>query len=198
MLRAMPRLSGLFPLLLLAVLAALTFWLNQAMQPDITPVENQRQDPDYIVDKVTAHRMDASGNIKHTLRARRLTHYPHDDSTHLVEPHFTSHASARAPMSITSRTARVSSGGEHVYFETDVRAVRAAYGENSEMVMETSFLHVTPDANTARTDRPVTITDANTVAHAIGLELNSETRIIKFLSNFRGTYHDPDRAQNRR
>lgn len=198
MLRAMPRLSGFFPLVLLAALAALTFWLDQSMQRDVEPAQSQRRDPDYIVDKVTAHRMDADGNIKHTLRAERLTHYPHDDSTHLIAPHFTSNASARAPMTITSRTARVSSGGEHVYFETDVRAVRAAYGKHSEMVMETSFLHVTPDQNTARTDRPVTITDANTVAHAVGLELNSETRIIKFLSDFRGTYHDPDRAKSRR
>jgi lipopolysaccharide export system protein LptC len=183
-------------MLLMAVLAGLTFWLNQAIQPEAAAPDPGRQDPDYIVENVVAHRMDADGRIKHTLRAERLTHYPHDDSTHLVAPHFTSNAS-RTPMTITSRTARMSSGGEHVYFETDVRAVRAAYEEHSEMVMETSFLHVTPDENTARTDRPVTITDANTVAHAIGLELNSETRVVKFLSRFRGTYHDPDRAQAR-
>lgn len=192
----MRRFPQIFPLLLLTVLAGLTFWLDQAIQPDAAAPEAGRQDPDYIVENVIAHRMDAEGRIKHTLRAERLTHYPHDDSTHLVAPHFTSHAS-RTPMTITSRTARVSSGGEHVYFETDVRAVRAADAKRSEMVMETSFLHVTPDANTARTDRPVTITDANTVAHAIGLELNSETRIVKFLSRFRGTYHDPDRVQGR-
>ena len=192
----MRRFPQIFPLLLLTVLAGLTFWLDQAIQPDAAAPEAGRQDPDYIVENVIAHRMDAEGRIKHTLRAERLTHYPHDDSTHLVAPHFTSHAS-RTPMTITSRTARVSSGGEHVYFETDVRAVRAADAKRSEMVMETSFLHVTPDENTARTDRPVTITDANTVAHAIGLELNSETRIVKFLSRFRGTYHDPERAQGR-
>ena len=192
----MRRFPQIFPVLLLTVLTGLTFWLNQAIQPDAAAPEAGRQDPDYIVENVTAHRMDAEGRIKHTLRAERLTHYPHDDSTHLVAPHFTSHAS-RTPMTITSRTARVSSGGEHVYFETDVHAVRAADAKRSEMVMETSFLHVTPDENTARTDRPVTITDANTVAHAIGLELNSETRIVKFLSRFRGTYHDPDRVQGR-
>ena len=192
----MRRFPQIFPVLLLTVLTGLTFWLNQAIQPDAAAPEAGRQDPDYIVENVTAHRMDAEGRIKHTLRAERLTHYPHDDSTHLVAPHFTSHAS-RTPMTITSRTARVSSGGEHVYFETDVRAVRAADAKRSEMVMETSFLHVTPDENTARTDRPVTITDANTVAHAIGLELNSETRIVKFLSRFRGTYHDHDRVKGR-
>lgn len=194
----MTRFSLFFPLLLLAVLASLTFWLDQVVQQDGQQPEAARHDPDYIVDNIVAHRMDANGDVKHTLNADRMTHYPDDDSTHLVEPHLVSHAPGRPPMSITSRTARVSSGGDNIYFETDVRAVRAASGKNSEMVMETSFLHVIPDDNIARTDRPVTVTDAHTVAHAIGLELNSETRIVTFLSRFRGTYHDPDRTKTRR
>lgn len=193
----MTRFSQLFPLLLLAVLAGLSFWLDQAVQEGSQGSSSQRHDPDYIVEKIVAHRMDAKGDVKHTLYAERMTHYPDDDSTHLVSPRLISNASARAPMSITSRTARISSGGDHVYFETDVRATRAAYDDKSEMVLETSFLHVTPDEHIARTDRPVTITDAHTVARAIGLELNSETRTVKFLSQFRGTYHDPDRAARR-
>jgi len=193
----MTRISQLFPLLLLAVLASLTFWLDQAVQQGTTGSGTQRHDPDFIVDKIVARRMDANGDVKHTLYAERMTHYPDDDSTHLLTPRFVSNASARAPMSITSRTARVSSGGEHIYFENDVRATRAAYADKSEMVMETSYLHVTPDQHIARTDRPVTVSDAHTVARAIGLELNSETRTVKFLSQFRGTYHDPDRAARR-
>lgn len=194
----MTRFSQLFPLLLLAVLASLTFWLNQAVQQGEKGSAAERHDPDYFAEKIVARRMDANGDVKHTLFADHMTHYPDDDTTHLEAPRLISTASARAPMTITSRTARISSGGEHVYFETDVRATRAAYAGHSEMVLETSFLHVTPDEHIARTDRPVTITDAHTVAHAIGLELNSETRIIKFLSQFKGTYHDPDRTANRR
>jgi lipopolysaccharide export system protein LptC len=193
----MNRLSQIFPLLLLAALATLTFWLNQAVEEVRKPDESVRQDPDFIVDNIVVRRLDAQGNVKHTLHADRMTHFPHDDSTHLVSPRLVSNAS-QAPISITSRTARVSSGGDNVYFEDDVRAVRAAYGERSELVLRTSFLHVIPDENIARTDRPVTITDAHTVATAIGLELNSENRTVKFLSQFRGTYHDPARAQKRR
>jgi len=193
----MNRLSQIFPLLLLAVLATLTFWLDQAVEEGRKPDESVRQDPDFIVDNIVVRRLDAQGNIKHTLHAERMTHFPHDDSTHLVSPRFVSNAS-QAPISITSRTARVSSGGDNVYFENDVRAVRAAYGERSELVLKTDYLHVIPDENIARTDRPVTITDAHIVATAIGLELNSENRTVKFLSQFHGTYHDPARTQKRR
>jgi len=194
----MNRLSQIFPLLLLAVLATLTFWLDQAVQQVEKSAEGARPDPDFIVDNIVARRLDVNGKVKHILYASRMSHFPHDDSTHLVSPRFISNASAIAPVTITSRTARVSSGGENVYFEDDVRAVRAPYDKRSAMTLETSFLHVIPDDHIARTDRAVTLTDAHTVATAIGLELNSETRTVKFLSHFRGTYHDPARAEKRR
>jgi len=194
----MDRHSQIFPLLLLAVLAGLSFWLNEAVQQVAKPAESARQDPDFIVDNIVVRRLDAEGNVKHTLYAVRMTHFPHDDSTHLVSPRLVSNASANAPLTITSRTARVSSGGDNVYFEDDVQATRAAYGTRSELKLDTTFLHVIPDENIARTDRAVTITDAHTVATAIGLELNSETRTVKFLSQFRGTFHDPGHAAKKR
>jgi lipopolysaccharide export system protein LptC len=183
----MNRLSQIFPLLLLAALATLTFWLDRAVQQGSPLAETERADPDFIIDNIVARRLDAV----------RMTHYPIDDSTRLVSPRFVSNAS-RAPLSVTSRTARVSSGGENIYFEDDVRVVRAAYADRSDLVLETAFLHVIPDENIARTDRPVKITDAHTVATAIGLELDSEARTVKFLSQFRGTYHDPARVEKRR
>ena len=129
-----------------------------------------------------------TSNIKHTLTADKLIHYPDDESTHLQMPKFTSMASPTAPTIITSREALVSKDGENVYFKDNVRVVRGAYADKSELVMETSYLHVIPDQNIAKTDRPVTITDANTIFKSIGLELNNETRILKLESRVRGTY----------
>jgi len=194
----MNRLTRFFPVLLLALLAGLTFWLDNAVQR--VPKSNvaERHDPDFIIDNVVARSMGADGEVKHTLYAKRTTHYPDDDSTLLESPRFIGNNAARAPITITSRTGKVSSGGENVYFEDDVRATRAAYADRSELVMTTSYLHAIPDENLARTDRPVTITDAHTVASAVGLELNSETRIVKFLSRFEGTYHDPGRTATRK
>jgi lipopolysaccharide export system protein LptC len=90
----------------------------------------------------------------------------------------------------------VSANGQHVYFQDNVRVTRAAHGANSELIVRTAFLHVIPDENLARTDRTVTISDAATTVTADGLELNNETRVIKLLSNVRGTY-DPGKAPQR-
>jgi lipopolysaccharide export system protein LptC len=186
------RWGSWIPLALLALLAALTFWLDHVVQPRTgPPAPSVRHDPDYIVDGLSAVRMDTQGRVKHTLHAQKMTHFPDDDVTLLVSPKLMSYAEDRAPVTVTSREALMSGNGENVYFENDVRVVRAAIGNQSELVLETNYLHVIPDANIARTDRPVTIRNGSGVVTASGLELNSETRVLKLQGRVRGIYDAP-------
>ncbi len=190
------RLATWFPLVLLAVLAALTFWLDRVVQPAGGPRDStQRHDPDYIVDKLTISRMDRDGQPRHVLFAERMIHYPDDDSTELVLPRLVSNAASRSPVTVTARRGLISSNGENVYFEDEVQVVRAPYANHSRLVVETGFLHVIPDDSIAKTDRAVTISDAHTVVSAVGLELNSETRVLRLLSQVKGTFHDPKRIR---
>ena len=183
------RLGGLFPLTLLALLAGLTFWLERAAQPRGAPPAGViRHEPDYIVQGLSAVRMDPQGQVQHTLRATRMTHYPDDDVTLLEEPKFVTYDQGRAPITVTSREASVSGNGENVYFQKDVRVVRAPVANQGELVLETEYLHVIPDNKIAKTDRPVTIRNAAALVTASGLELNSETRILKLQGRVRGTY----------
>lgn len=183
------RIGGYFPLLLLALLAALSFWLERVLQPPGTPgATTVKHEPDYIVDGLSAVRMDEQGRVKHTLRARKMTHFPDDDVTVLVDPHLVTYSQGRAPVSVTSRDAHMSGNGENVYFENDVRVVRSAVGNQSELTLETPYLHVIPDDNIAKTDRPVTIRNAMGVVNASGLELNSETRLLKLNGRVKAVY----------
>jgi lipopolysaccharide export system protein LptC len=183
------RFSAAFPLTLLAVLAALTFWLQRVVQPPAPAGDgNARHDPDYIVENFVAIRMGPDGLRFQQLEADRMLHYPDDDSTHLEQPRLFKFENDRVQLTVTSRHALVSSEGKTVDFNNDVRAVRAAEGSHSELVLTTDYLHVVPDDDYARTDRPVKIVDANTQVTAVGLELNNKTKVVKLLSNVRGTY----------
>jgi lipopolysaccharide export system protein LptC len=183
------RFATWFPLLLLALLAALTFWIDRTVGPPTpTPDGTTRHDPDFMAEKLFAIRMTPGGQVKHTLFAEKMVHYPDDDTTHLASPVFTSYATANSPVTITAKQGLVSSEGENVYFKDNVRAARAPYDNKSELVVRTSYLHIVPDDNIAKTDQPVTISDANITVDAIGLELNNETRILKLHSRVRGTY----------
>lgn len=190
------RFGGWFPFALLACLAAFSFWLERVLRPPTEAgTKVVRHDPDYIVDGLAAVRMDEQGRVKHTLRAVKMTHYPDEDVTVLVKPRFVTYSEGRSPVTVTSLDARVSANGDDVYFENEVRVVRAAVGNQSELTLETTYLHVIPDDNIAKTDRPVTIRNAAGVVNASGLELNSETRVLHLQGRVKAVYN---RAANAR
>lgn len=192
------RLSTLFPVILLIVLAAMTYWLDRAVQSPVVLREKVlRHDPDYTVDKLLATRMDETGRVRDTLHAARMLHYPDDDSTELERPRFMAFGYG-APLTITSKQGQVSSNGGNIYFRGDVRATRAPYAGNSELVVTTEYLHILPDDNIARTDQAVTIRDANMTIDAIGMELNHETRILKLNASVRGVYNNANTEDDRR
>ena len=181
--------TSVLPLILVGMLAAFTFWLDRLAQPVATGVASAiRHDPDYMVEGLSAMRMNESGAASYTLSAAKMLHYPDDDTTLLTTPKLVNLGAAKAPVTITANQAVVSSNGEHVYFQDDVRVERAAFGNSSALLLRTAYLHVVPDEKIAMTDRAVTITDAATTVNAVGLELNSETRVMKLLTKVRGTY----------
>lgn len=185
------------PIVLLGGIAALTFWLEQVVDANVRDIVGpSRSDPDYIVQNISARALDETGKAQYTLTAVKMVHYPDDDSTLLTSPHFVSYGALQAPVTITANQGVVSSKGEHVYFQDNVRVARAPYGNQSELIMRTSFLHVIPDAHLAKTDRHVTIINDAAVVTAVGLELNTESQELKLLSNVQSTY-DPTKAPPR-
>ncbi len=186
--------TTLGPLVLAGALAAFTYWLDRfAHGPERDVVGPSRHDPDYIVDKLSAVRLGENGSARYSLDAVKMVHYPDDDATLLTSPKFTSYSSPKAPLMVTANEGVVTSQGDHVYFQDNVRVTRAAYEGSSELVMRTTFLDVIPELHIARTDRAVTVSDDVNTVTAVGLEVNSETRVIKLLSNVRGSY-DPGKS----
>ena len=192
----MQRLSAWFPVMLLAAVAGVTVWLDRQLQPPEYPGESKaRHDPDYIAENFSATRTGPDGTPRYTLSARRMVHYPDDDTTYLDAPKLVNFRDSRVAVTVTSKNAMLSSNGENVYLTDNVRLVRSAYADKSEMTMLTSYLHVVPDDDLAETDKPVQIQDANTLITSVGLEFNNRTRILKLLSNVRGRYEKPKPPQ---
>ncbi len=192
----MQRLTAWFPVVLLVAVAAVTVWLDRQVQPpERTHDGKMRHDPDYMVDNFSATRVGPDGVVRYMLSARRMVHYPDDDTTHLDAPKLVNFGKSNETITVTSKTALLSSNGENAYLTDDVRLVRSAYADKSELTMQTSWLHIIPDDDIAKTDKPVKIYDANTLITSVGLEFNNKTRILKLLSNVRGKYEKPKPAR---
>lgn len=182
------RLAAWFPITLVATVAALTFWIDQKAQlANQAHEQTVRHDPDIIVDNFVTSRLAPDGNPHYTLTGRHMVHYA-DDDTNIVESPRLVYFSTSAPITASSLSAAVAGKGDDVYLYEDVILTRAAYADKSELVLHTAYLHVIPDAEIAQTDRPVTITDADTTVTGIGLEFDNKTSVLKLMQRVRGTY----------
>ncbi len=178
-----------FPVVLLALMAALTYWLERSVQATLPKKDgSQRHDPDYYVENFTAIRLGPDGQPQSRLKAAKMTHYPDDDSTYLVAPLLYRFGKDKPVTTIQSKTGLVSREGEHVYFIDNVKVVRAAYADRSELTVTTSWLHAEPDKDTADTDRPVVIHDAKTHITGVGLHVDNKTQILQLHSRVRARY----------
>ena len=177
------------PLILIALLASLTFWLDQKVQPPARlPDGSSRHDPDFIVEGFSAVKMNEDGSRRYALSAKRMVHYPDDDSTNLELPKLVYFDYQRAPVTVRSDTAQSTQGNNDVFFEGDVQVVRSAYETNPELGIFTSFLHVIPDSDLAKTDRLVRMVEGKSTGSSVGLEFDNRTRQIKLLSEAKVSY----------
>ena len=192
------RLVTWSPLILLAMLATMSFWLDRKVQPQAhAPDGSTRHDPDFIVEGFSAVKMNPDGTRRYALAAKRMVHFPDDNSTQLELPRLVYFDYQRAPVTIHSETAESVQGGDDVFFRGDVQIIRSAYAGNAELGIFTSFLHVIPDRDLAETDKPVRMVEGSSTASSVGLEFNNLTREIKLLSEVKASYEPPKRSVQR-
>lgn len=192
------RLVNWSPLVLVALLASLTFWLDRKVQsPPRLPDGSSRHDPDFILEGFSAVKMNPDGSRRYALSAKRMVHYPDDDSTDLEAPKLIYFDYQRAPVTVRSETAQATEGGDQVFFKGDVQVVRSAYETTPELGIFTSFLHVIPDQDLAKTDRLVRMVEGKSTASSVGLEFDNRTRQVRLLSEVKASYEIPRRSNRK-
>lgn len=94
----MRRFHAWYPISLLLMLAALTWWLERTVELGAAGVQKRDlKGADFRVENFSAMQSGPDGLPRHTLTARKMLHYPDDDSTHLADPTFTRTVAGQAP-----------------------------------------------------------------------------------------------------
>ncbi|OHC67788.1 MAG: LPS export ABC transporter periplasmic protein LptC [Rhodocyclales bacterium GWA2_65_20] len=177
--------AGLLPIALLALLAALTFWLDRATQGEGNGRDGKhRHDPDYMADNFHVRRFAGDGALQHSLVAQKMLHYPDDDSTEVIAPRLTYHRTP--PVRVSSNKAWLDRDGKHVKLDGDVRVIRDSIDDRPPTEIATSVAYAVPDDEFAHTDAPVTITQGQTVINGTGLETNNKTQMSVLFGRVRG------------
>lgn len=171
---------------MLVLLALLTFWVTNAVVPTMTRQGNDvHQKPNYIIENLSGVRANHESTAQRNFSAKKILHYLDGDVTHMENPYFINIESQKPVMRVKADKARISGEGENVYLTGNVIVLR---GEDSDKItMMTSYLHLIPDEDVAKTDKMVVFSRKNTTINAIGLELDNHTGIVQLLSRVRAS-----------
>ncbi len=184
--------SQLYPLLVLALLAGLSFWLEQAVYlPEPKRDGKQRHDPDGFVENFTIRRFSAEGLLQYRLAAPYMQHFADDDSSLVREPRLTYYKPGAPDMHLAGGQGYAAAKGETVFFWDNVVATRDATENRPEMRARMPDLTVQPDAGIAFTDSPVEVTQGQSWMTGVGMHLDNNTSILVLQSQVRASYLRP-------
>jgi lipopolysaccharide export system protein LptC len=179
----------LFPVILLGVLAALSFWLQTIVERGETPpAKIVRHEADTVVENFSARRLDENGQVKYRLIAPYMMHFADDDSSELKSPTLVAYRPDAPPVTVSGRNAKVSSKGEVVYLWDSVVVTREATPGRPALTGTMPDLTVLPDAGTAFTPSPVEITQGASWVKGVGMQIDNEASTFQLQSQVSGLY----------
>jgi lipopolysaccharide export system protein LptC len=188
------RLTAWSPVLLLGGLAALTYWLDSQVQAPIPRRDgSERHDADIYIEGFRAISLDANGHPVQSIAGTRAEHFGDDQTTEFLEPMLALTQAGKPAFRVTAARGKLTADRKDVFFHGNVRAVRdagpATPGEApaGPVTVTTEYLHVIPDREIARTDKPVTIEEPRGIIRSVGLELDNNTRLLRLQSAVSGT-----------
>ena len=184
--RSLSRLSSWFPVVLLASLAMLTYWLDAQVQGGGRGARPAIPEPDYFLEDFSATRFGVDGSIVQQLRASKMIHYPEGLPTLVETPNLTDTQPGRAPTRARATSAKISADNEHIYLTGSVVAERDAQGGRGKLVVTTEYLHVQPKLERADTDQRVQIVDASGTHIGNGMEVDNRAHTIKLRNGVTG------------
>jgi len=187
------RSAIVFPLVLLMLLALMTFWINKTVQPQAPKLDgSSRHDPDYIMSNFVTTQTDINGDLRYKLAAIEMRHFPDDDSTVLQRPRYTQFAVGKPYTQVEGLRGYVSSNGEEVQLFDNVKVTRQAFEGKGEMTVDTDYLNIHPNQELVTTESPVVIRQApKTVIYATGMIYEKKIRTVTLLHRVRAHYEKP-------
>ncbi|MDP3087959.1 MAG: LPS export ABC transporter periplasmic protein LptC [Methylotenera sp.] len=187
------RSAIIYPIVLLSILALITAWINQVVQPPKPKLDgSSRHDPDYVMSNFLTTQTDINGDLRYKLASVEMRHFPDDDSTELQRPRYTQFAANKPYTQVHALRGYVSSDGEQVQLVDNVKVIRQAFADKGEMTIDTEYLNILPNQELVSTDSPVVIRQApKTIIYATGMVYEKKTNTITLQHKVRAHFEKP-------
>ncbi|GAA5170240.1 LPS export ABC transporter periplasmic protein LptC [Viridibacterium curvum] len=178
----MRRLAPAFPLIVAAMLALATWWLERTVSlQGVAGASKARTAPDAIVENFRISRYKTTGDLGASLEGTHMEHFPVDDSADIQKPvlSFVGENSSRTSV-LSGETAHVTKRGELVEIKGKVRGERdGSRAGKPATILQTEILNVLPREEFAYTSAPLAVTQGRMQMNGVGAEWNNITGLLK-------------------
>ncbi len=180
------------PLVLMAIVAGITFWLVQVNSPaskDDGPVA-KRHEPSYYMDKLAATELDDTGSTKYRFNASRMVQFEDDLTYAVTNPAVRAYEPGRPQITAMADTGIMNADASIIDLRHNARVLRDQ-GVNAErdpvMSARSERFELLLNEDIVRTDKPVELRHGQSIMNASGLVFNNVSREVQLLGNVRGT-----------
>ncbi|ACR30181.1 LPS export ABC transporter periplasmic protein LptC [Burkholderia glumae] len=184
------RLTSLLPVIAMAALAGVTYWLLQATlpPPGEAIARPKTHSPDYFADNFSVTELDDSGATQYRLTASKLVHYEDDETSVLDSPALRAFQPGKPVVTATALRGTVNGDVSVVDLYDNAKIVRAAGAGDPPMEADSQHFRVLVNDDVIETEKPVKLQRGLSIANATnGMKYNNVTRVIDLYGNVRGT-----------
>jgi lipopolysaccharide export system protein LptC len=184
------RWTRMLPLVAVAALAGITWWLLQATLPPPGEgvVKPRTHTPDYFADNFSVSELDQTGATQYRLTAAHLVHYEDDENSVLTDPAMRAFQPGKPVVTTTAKRGIVNGDVSIVDLYDDAQILRAAGAGDPPMQANSAHFRIFVNDDVIQTEKPVKLQRGLSVANATdGMKYNNVTRVIELYGNVRGT-----------
>ena len=187
------KLSTIFVLLLILIIAFITYWLKIEVEKELLVKNNKNgSGPTFYLKKFNSVQTKKNGDIKFTISAKNMKEFDYAEYAILKKPHFTRFKNSLPYSYIKSNTGKVISGGDEYLFSDNVILTRVATNKKREMKLFTDQLDILPNIDIILTKKPVKIIQEPSIEiYGVGMKYDNKEGIVKLLSNVKVHYDNP-------
>jgi lipopolysaccharide export system protein LptC len=194
--RLLERLTAWSPVLLLAGLAALTYWLDaQVRAPGPAREKPARDTPDMFIENFRAVNFGADGRVHQSLSAKRAEHFPADGSATFVDPRLEMDEPGKPRVVVTAERGRLEGDRDRATFTGQVRAIRDVPPEGGpegappgRTTLTTEELVASLKDERFTSSLAVTIEDPRGIIRGTGLEFDNRAKSALLKSQVSGSF----------
>jgi len=187
------KLSTIFVLLLIIIIAFITYWLKTEVEKELlTKNNNNASGPEFYLKNFNSVQTKKNGAVKFIIKAKNMEEFNYAEYAILKKPHFTRYKNSKPHSFIKSNNGKVISGGDEYLFTDNVILTRIKTKKKREMRLFTDELDILPNIDIILTKKPVKIIqEPNIEIYGIGMKYDNKEGIIKLLSSVKVHYDKP-------